>query len=376
MEILEFYRKLENDGYFARMMLSPNTQFGTDSEPFLGATLLPEILKEENAYSEDQIRYRTLPALDGTRYSPAQLNGSGYLVGSFKVELGDTDVASQVTAQEHEGFMKLLGRSGDIQAIAAAMGWADKTLLRPHLIKNEIQRWQAIIDCQVIRRGGNGMEELVNYANPAGNRVNAKTGSGTVAAPTGWYGANYDPFEQDIFPMAQFLSGKGYTVNRIICARALAYVLARNPKVVQRTSRVTIATGGQLSATMGQITLDELSRITMQDSLPPIETYDRVYRTASGTLPFIPANKFVMICSTGRDETIDLGDSQVLQLQNSLGYYGIGRAAGQSAPGRVVTTEVKIRKPIGLYGEAYQTGFPVITEPEAIAVITVNPPTP
>jgi hypothetical protein len=376
MEILEFYRKLQDEGYFTRMMLNPIAQFGTDAEPFLGASILPEVTKDENAYSEDQIRYRTLPALDGTRYSPTQLNGSGYLVGSFKVEFGDTDVASQLTAQDHDGLIKLLSRGSDVQAIAQAIQWADKTLLRPHLIKNEIQRWQAILDCQVIRRGSNGMEETVNYLNPAGHRVNAKTGSGTVASPTGWYGNNYDPFEQDIFPMAQFLSSKGYTVNRIICPRALAYVLARNPKVVQRTSRVTIAAGGQLSATMGQVTLEELSRIAMQDSLPPIEIYDRVYRTASGTVPFIPHNKFVMLCTTGRDQSIDIGDGQTIQLQDTLGYYGIGRPAGAAVPGRVVTTEIATRKPIGLFGEAYQTGLPVITEPEAIAVITVDPPTP
>jgi hypothetical protein len=374
MDILKFYADLQADGYFARMMMNPIAQFGTTAEPFLGATLLPEVLKDENAYQETQVRYRTTPALDGSRYSPTQLDNSGYLVGSVKVEFGDTDIASQITAQEHDGLIKLLARGGDVQALANAIQWADRTLLRPHSIKNEIQRWQAIVDSQVVRRGSNGLIETVNYQNPEGHRVTPTIASGTLAAPTGWYGSNYDPFALDIFPMAQNLAAKGYTIDRIITSRAIAYVLAQNPKVVQRTSRVTI-TGGELTAVMGQVSLAELSQITVQDSLPPIELYDRVYRTESGTFPFLNKNAFVMVCSTGRDVSVDLGDTGILQLTDTLGYYGIGRPAGASSPGRVVHTEIKERKPIGLYGESYQTGFPVITEPEAIAVITIAPPT-
>jgi len=303
------------------------------------------------------------------------MDNSGYLVGSVKVELAETDVASQITSQEHDGLIELLSRDGDVQALANAMQWFDRALLRPHLIKNEIQRWQAIVDSQVVRRGSNGLEETVLYQNPAGHRITPAIASGTIAAPTGWYGPNYDPFARDIFPLAQKLAEKGYTVDRIITSRAMAYVLARNPEVVKRTSRVTIV-GGELSPVVGQVTLAELSQITVQDSLPPIETYNRVYRTADGSFPFLRANAFVMVCSTGRDESIDLGDAGVLQLPDTLGYYGIGRPAGASRPGRVVHTEISERKPIGLFGESYQTGLPVITEPEAIAVITVAPPTP
>ena len=75
-----------------------------------------------------------------------------------------------------------------------------------------------------------------------------------------------------------------------------------------------------------------------------------------------------MLATTGRDATLDLGDSEQL-LTDTLGYTAIGRAAGQAQPGRVVRMEAFDNKPPRIEGEAWQTSLPVITEPEAIGVI-------
>jgi hypothetical protein len=76
----------------------------------------------------------------------------------------------------------------------------------------------------------------------------------------------------------------------------------------------------------------------------------------------------VMIATTGRDESLDLGDTQQL-LTDTLGYTAVGRATGQGSPGRVVRMEAFENKPPRIEGEAWQTSLPVVTEPEAIVVI-------
>jgi hypothetical protein len=82
----------------------------------------------------------------------------------------------------------------------------------------------------------------------------------------------------------------------------------------------------------------------------------------------------VLVATTGRDESIDLGDfdpsvASPELVADTIGYVGVGRAAGQSAPGRHVVVNAYENKPPRIEGEAWQTSFPVITEPEAIYII-------
>jgi hypothetical protein len=393
----ELYQQLERDqkGYFRRLALNPLAQFGSEEQPLLGARYLPEVLVPENAYTEEQIRYRTQPALDGTRYSPAQMQRGGMLLGSLKVELGHTDTADEFTGQQHDGLVKLLMRGGDLQAIAQVIRWADSSLLRPHIIKNELQRWDAIIRAQTVRRGSDGYEETVNYYAPPGHRPTV--GGGTVGTPAGWYAATgYDPFD-DIFAGVQKLEDLGYELTDIIMSGRLLSVIKQNSEVVKRTSKVIVNAGGQIQGSTGRVSTSDVQAIASDEGLPEFTVYNAGYETATGFRRYLdaPNNDRDYVVMLGRSRlqwdmktdyasrvegvtgTYDPSalDVEDLTINNTLGYFGVGRNVGQGSSGRTIYTEFQGKKPVGLYGEAYQTGLPVIQEPQAIYVIQVMRPT-
>ncbi|MBX6772690.1 MAG: major capsid protein [Chloroflexi bacterium] len=355
-DIATLIEQMQRDGHFATIARNPLAQFGTAARRYIGAELLPERLVEENAYREQGVRYRTVIANAGTRYSPAQKKGAD-LVGDFLVELGDSDIARELTGREYDALVRLLGRNASMEAMAQLISWADTTLNRALVEYNEKQRWDAIVTAQVVRRGDNGYTETVNYANPTGHRVNA---GGQ------WSDDNYDPWD-DIMAGADLLASKGYTVDRIVTSRTVASILARNQKVAARAG-VIVATGPALTLAAGRASLDAISAALVRDGLPPLELYDLQYRTQTGTGYFLARNVFVMVATTGRDETVDAGDNEQT-LSNTLGYLAVGRPVGQPEPGRVIRAEFKADKPPRIEGEAWQTSLPVITEPEAIYVI-------
>lgn len=392
---LELHQELKEQRYFERIALNPLAQFGSEQQPLLGARYLPEILVPENAYEETQIRYRTQPALDGTRYSPAQMQKGGALIGTFKVDLGSTDTADEMTGQDHDGLIKLLMQTREMDAIAQVVRWVDNSLVRPHVIKNELQRWEAIIKGQVTRRGSNGYNEPVDYYKPPGHRPAAISG-GTVASPTGWYLGTYDPMD-DIFAAKEKLSGLGYEVTDIICTQKLMSVLRSNATVATRTSQVRVNDAGQIQGTTGYVTNATINQVLADNDLPPITVYNAGYQTPTGFqryLDFSATEDYMVILGrTARqwDLVTDWGtrvegtegvfdreaiDAQSLTISSTLGYYGLGRNVGAGGSGRSVFTEAQERKPRGYYGEAYQTALPVVTEPEAIFILTIGRPTP
>lgn len=357
-DLLTLIVQMMRDGYFGEIARNVAAQFGTPARPYLGATLLPEQLVDENAFREMNIRYRTILANAGTRYSPSQLK-DGNIIGSFMVELGESDIKRELTGREFDALIKLLGSGSSPEAMAQILGWADLVLNRSLLEFNELQRWQAIVDAQVERRGDNGYSEDVPYANPAGHRA---------AAAGTWTDNNYDPFE-DIFGRAELLTSKGYTVGRIIAGRPVVSKLARNAHVRARCGIVTVSPTGQIKGAAGRATLAQINEALQSDGLPPIELYDAQYRTQTGTGHFLKRDVMVLAATTGRDVAIDLGDTEQV-VTDTLGYLAVGRAAGQGEPGRVIRTEAFESKPPRVEGEAWQTSLPVITEPEAIGVIT------
>lgn len=391
MTFEELYRQFERDdqGYFARMALNPLAQFGSEQQPLLGARYLPEVLVPENSYEEDQIRFRVKPALDGTRYSPTQLQRGGMLIGTMKVDLGHTDTADEFTGKDHDGLVKLLMRGGDEQAIAQVIRWSDNSLLRPHIIKNELQRWQAIVQGQVIRAGSNGYTETVQYYTPSGMRPTIS--GGTTGSPAGWYGSNYDPYT-DIFAGVQKLQDLGYEVTDMVCSGKLLSVLQQNAKVVLRTSKVVVNSSGSIVGSSGRVSMEELQQINTAEGLPQFTRYNAGYETDTGFRRYLdsPSNDRDYLILIGRsglqwdlktdyttrvDGTTTSGfDSQAVVLDNTLGYYAIGRNVGQAASGRTVYTEFQGKKPVGLFGESYQCGLPVIQQPDSIYVIQVMRP--
>lgn len=387
---VELHQQLQDEGYFERISLNPLAQFGSEQQPLLGARYLPEILVAQNSYEETQIRYRTKPALDGTRYSPAQMQRGGHLIGSFKVDLGHTDTADEMTGQDHDGLVQLLMQDRDQMGIAQVIRWADNCLVRPHVIKNELQRWQAIVLGQVTRQGSNGHNELVEYYKPTGHRPEIP--GGTTAAKQGWHLGTYDPYD-DIFAGKEKLAQLGYEVTDMLCTAGLMKVLRNNAKIATRTSQVAVNASGQIQGTTGYVSDATLNQVNSDNGLPPFTVYNGGYETATGFKRYLDlaagADYLVMMGRTMRQWDMvtdfaarvadsvqnDVYNGQSLVLDSTLGYYGVGRNVGASGSGRTIHTEVQEKKPKGYYGEAYQTGLPVITEPEALYIIKVNRPT-
>lgn len=350
--------ELERDGHFVNIARNPLAQFGRAPRRYIGAELLPEREVRQNAFREEAIRYRTVVANDGTRYSPVQKK-KGELVGSMLVELGDADIGREITAADYDMLVDELGLRDSMPATTRVLDWADTVLNGALIEHNERQRWQAIVSAVVNRRGSNGYSEDVSYPNPSGHRINASVV---------WSNDVNDPMDSDILPIVDMLAGKGFTVSRIIIPRTVMSILSGNAKMQARVGSTVVNVGGTLSIANQRASLEALGRIFNSNGLPAPETYDLQYRTQTGTGFFLPRNVMTFVCQTGRDERIDLGDSEEL-LTDTLGYMAIGRAAGQPTPGRVIRTEAFSNKPPRVEGEAWETELPVITEPEATATI-------
>lgn len=358
MDIFTLAQSLLTDGTFQRVTGNPRAQFGLPGRRYIGAEILPERQVQLNAYREDQIKYRSVIANAGERYSPVQLKG-GSLVGSFLVELAESDIGSIMTSRELDGLRRILNNGATLDAEARLINWMDVNINIPLIEYNERSRWQALVGSQVQLRGDNEYTENIDYVNPSGHRA---------AAGGSWSNDTYDP-TVDIFAMADLLASKGHPVRRIIASRNVVSLLAGNDKIKTRTSRVVLNTSGQVTAAIGRVTVDEINTILGGDGLPPIEQYDLQYRTSTGVGRFLANNVMVFIGATGEQEQLDLGD--VLEpIDNVLGYVGVGIPAGQDGPGRALFTQTFRDKPPRIVAEGWQTSLPVITTPEAVAVIT------
>lgn len=371
MDIRGLVEAIYADGTVQALTQNPQAQFGRRNKRYIGAELLPEQLREENAYRETGVEYVTVMANDGTRYSPVQIK-DGKRIGSMLVELGEIDIGAEFTSADYDALVRLLGRGRDQEAIAQFTNWLDISVNLGLREKMEFQRWAAIADAQVLRATDNNTLDLVNYPNPAGHRITVASGS--TASPAGWFDPTHDPFD-DIYLQANLLKTKGFTVNRIITSTRILAILQKNPKVATRANKVTVVagapSGAQFSVASGRVSRDSINAMLAEDGLPGLEVYDLNARTSNGVVRFLRDTAFVMVATTGRDTEIDLGDAQPLIVQNTLGYQGVGRAAGQADPGVVVQATPKTDKPPRIEGEGWATTLPVILNPEAIAVINI-----
>lgn len=362
MGLRELIERMIEDGAFLQLANNPLAQFGPSTQPFLGAEILPEQEVPENAYIEEGIRYRSIIANDGTRYSPVQLK-RGVMVGSFQVILGDSDIGDEFTGSDYDALLRILnriqqGQNPSMTQLSALINWVDTALNMPLRMKNEKQRWEAIVNAQVVRTGNGGYRETVNYPNPSGHRIAA---GGTWSDPT------YDPYP-DIVNQAEFLRSKGFTINRMFAGTPVATILQENPKMRQRSGILAISSG-TVFGQPGRLDLAALNAVFSRDNLPPLEVYNGQYRTQTGSGYYLPRGTLVMLCTTGRDTTVIGVDQIPIPLPNTIGYTAIGRPAGASKPGRVIVVTPFENKPPRIEGEAWQTSAPVVTEPEAIGVI-------
>lgn len=358
MDIFSLAQQLLTDGTFQRVASNPRTQFGLPGRRYIGAEILPERQVALNAYREDQIKYRSIVANASERYSPVQLKGGSY-VGSFLVELAESDIGAILTSRELDGLRRILNNGASLDAQARLINWFDVNITIPLIEWNERARWQALVEASVHLRGDNEYSEDIAYSNPTNHRA---------AAGGAWSNDTYDP-TVDIFAMADLLASKGYPVRRIVGSRNIVSILAGNDKMKTRSSKVVLTTGGQITSAIGRVTVDEINTILGADGLPPIEQYDLQYRTSTGVGRFLANNVLVFIGATGEQEQLDLGD--VLEpIDDVLGYVGVGVPAGADGPGRSTFTQSFRDKPPRIIAEGWQTSLPVVTTPEAVAVIT------
>jgi hypothetical protein len=322
-----------------------------------------------NEYTEEGIRYRTVMANAGTRYSPVQIK-KGVITGAMRVTLGHSDIGSEFSAQDYDALIRTLEKSSaaganfnrpGMETIAGQLGaWVEKTINQPLLAHNELNRVNALVLAQVTLTGDNGYREVVNIPNPSGSRV---TAGGT------WTNNTYDPWA-DIIARMNYLAKKGYRLARIITSTDVLTILRNNDKVKARAGVVSIVSG-VVTGMPGAVTMERLNQLAQADGLPPFEPYDRTYFTQTSYGYFLQRDAMLFIAATGRDERIERGDVEPVVVGDTLGYTAVGRAAGQSGPGRVV----KVRpepdsKPPRIEGEGWQASFPVISDPEAFTGIT------
>lgn len=374
MDLKGLVEYMVQTGAFTNVVSNPLAQFGQrPAAPFLFADLLPEKPVPVNDYTEEGIRYRTVVANAGTRYSPAQKK-KGTIVGAMRVSLGYSDIAAELDGAEYDALIRAIEQftgtagvlGGDVgrPAFAATLqilDWVETQLHQPLLVHNEKNRADALVLAQVTLTGDNGFREVVNYPNPSGARVNA---GGT------WSNDSYDPWA-DIIARQTYLANKGYKIGRIITRTPVMSILRNNAKVKLRAGMLNI-TDGVIAGVPGAVTVARLNELAQADGLPPFEVYDRVYYTQSSYGNILQSDAMVFVSTTGRDMRVDRGDLEPVVVGDTLGYTAVGRAAGQAGPGRVIPAPRVITdsKPPRVEGEGWQASCPVVTDPEAVSVIT------
>lgn len=361
MDLSQLLGQIEQARDFYTLANTPSIQFGPVARPLLGPTILPERAVDRNEYTEEAIRYKSLIANDGTRYSAAQKRPSGIISGSFSVSLGHQDVASEFTSRDYDAVVRYLqqGQGGgpSQEATSILLRWVDNSLVLPLVNLMEKQRWDAIVTGQVIRQGDNGYQEIVAYPNPAGHR--------SVAGGT-WSNNAYDPYV-DITAKIDLLYDKGYMANRIICSRKVATLMARNAKIATRTGSVRV-----LSTTdeVGRANMQDVNQMLAADGIPAIEVYEGRYDDLSGTKRYLPDGVMVILSTTGNDEIVAFPNGEPRIVENTIGYSALGTPAGYSTSGRQLYTEARKDKPPRIEGQAWQASLPIILEPESLCCIT------
>lgn len=368
MDLKSLVEHLIEKGEIDGLIRNPFKQFGSErrKRKYLGAELLPEMMKEKNSYSEDDIAFYAVIADDSTRYSPP-VKKQRSKTTSMDVELGELDLAAEITGSQIDSLIRLLEKTDGSAASAEAMAMRliDTVLVQGLLDKKELQRWQAIVDSQVKITGANKKMKNITYMNPAGHRF---------AAGGLWSDDTYDPLE-DIEKALNLLDEKFGGTKRIINRRGVSSKLKKNANIRENLGNLIVdRTAGTLQSKRGNVTPERLNLyLDAEYNAPAIEHYDLKYRTETGEGYFIPDDVMIFIAETPREQSIvdEMGTGEELLLFDVLGYYGVGTPQAQSSPGdKLVVEGQSEKKPAYISGQSYGTGLPVILEPEAIVVIT------
>lgn len=343
------------DGTFLRIAQDPRAQFGDDTTRNgrrLGASLMPERTVDENNYTEDVVRYRTMVANHGTRYSAPQYK-KGELIGTVKVSLFNSDIGRDIKGKDLDAIKRLLGRQQNAQAIATTNRLLDRLIVRALVDINEINIWEAIVEGVAHLRGNNGYTEDVAYPNPAGHRV---------TAGGDWTDPDYDPM-LDLLAAKTLYSGKGLGPSRAFAGEPVVNTLLSHPLIIARG----VLVAGQVPSALD---LPALNNILTRNGLPAIEQYDAVAHTETGPRPFLARDAFVMTAETENSEVIaDQDDADQEEVEGTIGYVAMGTPHNREDAGRAVRAVYDDAKGGGVKMEGWQECAPVVTDPEAIFAI-------
>lgn len=380
---------MNGTGQIKSLAASAIAQFGDPATPLLGASLLPERILTDNVAKEGQLYIGGEIGQSGADYSPAQLN-QGFGSAEENFVLGKLDSASQLVGPDIEAIINYVLpqiSTTDVRATSAAeilARWIDRVILYGLSTVCEQQRWQAIVDKSVKRRGANNYTEDVVYPVAPGSVVTVAA-SGTAAAPAGWY--SRDPATaadalEDILAMKQFFTDKGYMLDRIISKSSIRTVFLRNGKV----RLAALVPGTERAPTPA-----DLQALMNAYGLPDWEVYDQTFRyrdpanapgfTRRAYLDRLNFDPIILLAQTTLSEQIRVERSDAalstIELPNTLGYFGMGRPPGQTQFGKVMNLVVYDEKyPPSIYAEVIAQGLPIIQDKEAIAIIKVPKPTP
>ena len=372
MNLAALIAYLLSSGSLGEVVNNPVAQFGTDAEPLIGARFLPEVTRTSNEYRERDIRFVTVVAPHASRFSPVQAR-DGQSVSSMLVTLGESDIGADFEGEHYDALLEYLQQLNDgampsMEQLVTLLNWVDVRVVRALKVRNEVDRWKAMVTGEVPIKGDGGYEDLVVYEKPAGHRV---------AAGGAWSNVNYAIYD-DITTMVSLLRGKGYQIGAIVCGESVIQKMLRNKDLQTRAggSRISInATGQLLGQPASLMTRAELGAIFADDNLPPITEYNGLFRRPSTiggwtTDFYVPRDAMVFLGLTGREAFYRDANNVATVITDVLGYTGIGRPAGQTTPGARVVLQAFEDKPPRVNAQGWQTSLPVIQDPEAIAVIT------
>jgi len=353
-----FLERLIEQGRIDAVMTDEFAQFGISPRQYVGALLLPEELQEENTYRETEVSYRTVIANAGSRYSPAQIKDGGVIGGEMLVELGNSDISTQLRGDRYDDLVRYLNEDADMGS-QEIMDWVNSLVNMALVEFNEKKRWEALEDASV-EIEINGVTQTVTYPDPSGHRV---------AASLDWTNDANDPMV-DILSMQAQLRDKGYILENIITSNSVMNTLRQNEQVARRAGAVV----GQAdnAVQIQNIDNEDVQDVFDANNLPTPQTYDLNYYDEAGNANrFMSEDVMVFTCRTGRETEVRLSSDPTTRriLRETLGYTGIGIPAGQSEPGRTINMEHKTDKPPRIEADGWQTSLPVLTNPEAVGVI-------
>ncbi|MBP5971527.1 major capsid protein [Brasilonema sp. CT11] len=402
-DVITLLSKPGRDGFsdFDKLTISPILQFGTDDQPYLLQTLLPEQLKPKNQYTEGAIEYISSLAKAGSSYSPTDINKGGNRVAMFDVKVGFTNQKDVLDVASYEAIHDILQLSGDSanspglqEAAERLLNWTENNITKPMMDLNEVYRSQAILDGRVRRRGANGYSEDVIYPTAPGQRIDVP--GGTVGAPAGWNNTSGYDVVADVLNIQTAARQKGLEIVRMISNYDVKMKFMRNDVVRSHFFGVTLRPTqqndgiavGSLPAIIDEDAVDVLLR---GYRLPRWETYDKTYNQRNPTTGLLEQKRYfdrvnptngkeydpiLFVCRTNRNIVVSLPNpiGQV-NLTNVLGYYAIGRCVGHSAPGRIMNRLLEDSlHPPSFTCELIQEGLPVLQSPESFFVLNVYRP--